>query len=44
MKPLQLIGCERTGLNVLRVGVGAALVDVAIARWEAFTGEQAVRL
>ena len=38
-----LIACERSGRISYGMELGPAYVDVAIKRWEAFTGETAVR-
>lgn len=39
-----LIACERTGRACYGMEIDPRYVDVAIARWEAFTGERAVKL
>ena len=36
-----LIACERTGRRCLGLELDPRYVDVAVARWEAFTGETA---
>jgi DNA modification methylase len=38
-----LIGCERTGRVCYGMELAPEYVDVAVRRWEAFTGEKAVR-
>ena len=38
-----LIACERAGRTCLGVELDPRYIDVAVARWEAFSGEQAVR-
>ena len=38
-----LIGCERTGRTCYGMELEPVYVDVAVMRWEAFTGEKAVR-
>jgi len=39
-----LIACERTGRVCYGVEIDPHYVDVAIARWEAFTGEKAEKV
>jgi DNA modification methylase len=39
-----LIACERTGRVCYGMELEPRYVDVAIARWESFTGEKAVKL
>lgn len=39
-----LIACERTGRACFGVEIEPHYVDVAISRWQAFTGEKAVKL
>lgn len=39
-----LIACERSGRTCYGIELEPAYVDVAVLRWEAFTGEKAVRL
>ena len=36
-----LVACERTGRRCLGLELDPRYVDVAVARWEAFTGETA---
>lgn len=38
-----IIACERTGRKAIAVELNPAYVDVAVARWQAFTGKQAHR-
>ncbi|HZA21015.1 MAG TPA: DNA methyltransferase, partial [Dehalococcoidia bacterium] len=38
-----LIGCERTGRMCYGMELEPEYVDVAVLRWEAFTGEKAQR-
>jgi DNA modification methylase len=38
-----LIGCERIGRVCFGMELAPEYVDVALRRWEAFSGEQAVR-
>jgi DNA modification methylase len=38
-----LISCERTGRRCLGLELDPLYVDLAVARWEAFTGERATR-
>ena len=39
-----IIGCERTGRRAVAVEIDRAYVEVAIARWERFTGLEAERI
>ena len=39
-----LIACERTGRTCLGMELDPHYVDVALARWEAFSGETAEKL
>ena len=38
-----LIGCERSGRVCYGLEIEPSYVDVAVKRWEAFTGEQATK-
>ncbi len=38
-----VIACERSGRICYGMELEPAYVDVAIARWESFTGEKAIR-
>ena len=39
-----LIACERTGRTCYGLEIDPVNVDVAVARWESFTGQKAVRI
>ena len=38
-----LIACEKTGRRCYAMEISPAYVDIAVARWEAFTGQKATR-
>ncbi len=38
-----LVACERLGRRCYGVEVGPRYVEVAVRRWEAFTGQKAVK-
>ncbi len=42
MRPARMIAAETTGRTCFGVELNPAYVDVAIERWQAFTGEDAV--
>jgi DNA modification methylase len=39
----QLIACERLGRRCYALELEPHYVDIAVARWEAFSGEKAIR-